>query len=181
MTRFGYVMVTYFGGIGIAAASLVTVPVKLLWNATASTPVGLYSLGAADHLKRGDLVAVMPDKGLADFIVGRGYIGRGVPLLKHIAALSGDSVCRRDNHVTVNGRVTAEALPRDHLGRPLPVWRSCRRLSDGEVFLLNSGVRDSLDGRYFGALKVSSVLGKATPLYTDPAANGHFVWRATSR
>ena len=81
MTRFGYVMVTYFSGIGIAAASLVTVPVKLLWNATASTPVGLYRLGAAGHLKRGDLVAVMPDKGLADFIVGRGYIGRGVPLL----------------------------------------------------------------------------------------------------
>jgi conjugative transfer signal peptidase TraF len=181
MTRFGYVMMTYFSGLGIAVASLVTVPVKLLWNATASTPLGLYRLGAADHLKRGDLVAIMPDMGLADFMVARGYIGRGVPLLKHIAALSGDSVCRRDNHVTVNGRVTAEALPRDHLGRPLPVWRGCRRLSEGEIFLLNSGVRDSLDGRYFGALKVSAILGKATPLYTDPGANGHFVWRATSR
>jgi conjugative transfer signal peptidase TraF len=181
MTRFGYVMVTYFCGIGIAAASLVTVPVKMLWNATASTPVGLYSLGAADHLKRGDLVAVMPNKSLSQFMVARGYIGRGVPLLKHIAALSGDSVCRRDNHVTVNGRVTAEAFQRDHLGRPLPVWWGCRHLSTGEVFLVNSSIRDSLDGRYFGALKVSAVLGKATPLYTDPSGNGHFVWRATSR
>ena len=181
MTRFGYVMVTYFSGLGIAVASLVTVPVKLLWNATASTPLGLYKLGAADHLKRGDLVAIMPDMGLADFMVARGYIGRGVPLLKHIAALSGDSVCRRETHVTVNGRDTAEALPRDHLGRPLPVWRGCRRMSDGEVFLLNSSVRDSLDGRYFGVLKLRAILGKATPLYTDPAGNGHFVWRATSR
>ena len=61
MTRFGYVMVTYSTVFGIGFASFVTMPVKLLWNATASTPVGLYSLGAPDTLKRGDFIAVRPD------------------------------------------------------------------------------------------------------------------------
>ena len=181
MTRFGYVMVTYATVLGIGIASFVTMPVKLLWNATASTPVGLYSLGAPDTLKRGDLVAVRPDILLADFMVARGYIGHGVPLLKRIAALSGDKVCRRGPRVTVNGRAMADALARDHLGRALPVWRGCRRLSDGEVFLLNRAVRDSLDGRYFGPMSARAVIGRATPIYTDPSGKGHFVWRAMSR
>lgn len=181
MTRFGYVMVTYFAAMGVTIASCLSLPVKLLWNASASTPVGFYHLDAPRHLKIGDLVAVMPDKPLADFMVGRGYIGRGVPLLKHIAALPGQEVCRAGDTVTVDGVLFGDALDHDRRGRPLPVWQGCRRIADGDIFLMNPSVPDSLDGRYFGPLPARDVLGKATPLYTDEAGDGRFVWRATTR
>ena len=180
MTRLGYVMVTYFSLMAIAIGSCVSLPVKLLWNASGSVPIGLYDLERPSPLKVGDLVAVMPDKPLADFMVGRGYIGRGVPLLKHIAALPGQEVCRTGSAVAVDAVPFGDALDRDTHGRPLPVWQGCRRIADGDIFLMNPSVPDSLDGRYFGPLPGRDVIGKATPLYTDEAGDGRFIWRAAT-
>jgi len=181
MTRFGYVMATYFVTLGVAAVSFVSVPVKLTWNASASTPIGLYSLNAPRSLKVGELVAAMPEKPLADFMVGRGYIGRDVPLLKHVAALPGQEVCRIGHNVTVDAVQLGDALDCDRLGCPLPVWRGCRRIADGQVFLMNPSVHDSMDGRYFGPIPVRTIIGQAAPLYTDERDNGRFVWRGLSR
>lgn len=181
MTRFGYVMVTYFSAMGVAIASFVPTPLRLVWNASASVPIGFYDLDPPRHLAVGDLVAVMPDKPLADFMVERGYIGRGVPLMKHVAALPGQTVCRNGNAVTVDAVPIGDALDRDKRGRALPVWLGCRRIADSEIFLMNPEVRDSLDGRYFGPISARAVIGKATPLYTDEAGDGRFVWHAPTR
>lgn len=180
MTRFGYVMVTYFSVMGVAIASFIPTPLRLVWNASASVPVGLYDLDPPRDLHVGDVVAVMPDKPLADFMVERGYIGRGVPLMKHIAALPGQRVCRSGNTVTVDAVPVGNALGHDRRGRELPVWQGCRRIGDGQVFLMNPSVPDSLDGRYFGPIPARAVIGKATPLYTDEAGDGRFVWRAAT-
>ena len=181
MTRFGYVMVTYVSIMGVAIASFVPTPLRLVWNASASVPIGLYDLAPPRHLAIGDLVAAMPDKPLSDFMVGRGYIGRNVPLMKRVMGLPGQQVCRAGDTVTVDAVPLGEALDRDRLGRPLPVWQGCQRIGDGQVFLMNPDVRDSLDGRYFGPLPARAVIGKATPLYTDEDGDGRFVWRAATR
>lgn len=178
MTRFGYVMATYFACVGVAIASVVSLPTKLVWNASASTPIGLYDLDPAHHLAVGDLVAAMPPSSVAELMVSRGYIGRHVPLLKHIAALPGQVVCRTGTAVTINGHRLGYALARDRMGRPLPVWQGCRRIAVDEILLMNPAVPDSFDGRYFGPTAMRSVIGKATPLYTDEQGDGRFVWRS---
>ncbi len=178
MTRFGYVMVTYVATIGVAVASLVSLPLRLVWNASASVPIGFYLIDPPRDVRVGDLVAVMPPKPLADFMVERGYIGRGVPLLKHVAALPGQQVCRTGNAITVDDVRFGDALDRDRRGRPLPIWQGCRKVADGDIFLMNVSVADSLDGRYFGPIAANAVIGQATPLYTDEDGDGRFVWRA---
>lgn len=50
MTRFGYVMVTYFSIMGVAIASCIPTPLHLVWNASASVPIGLYDLDPPRHL-----------------------------------------------------------------------------------------------------------------------------------
>lgn len=181
MTRFGYVMATYFSVMGVAIAAFIPTPLRLVWNASASVPIGLYDLDPPRHLEIGDLVAVAPDKPLADFMVERGYIGRSVPLMKRVMGLPGQQVCRAGNTVTVDAVPLGEALDRDRLGRDLPVWQGCRRIADGDIFLMNPDVRDSLDGRYFGPIRSRTVIGKATPIYTDEAGDGRYVWRAATR
>ncbi len=178
MTRFGYVMVTYVATIGVAVASLVSLPLRLVWNASASVPIGFYLIDPPRDVRVGDLVAVMPPKPLADFMVERGYIGRNVPLLKHVAALPGQQVCRTGNAITVDDVRFGDALDRDRRGRPLPIWQGCRKVADGDIFLMNVSVADSLDGRYFGPIAANAVIGQATPLYTDEDGDGRFVWRA---
>lgn len=181
MTRLGYIRTTTFAVLVFGVLSLVPIAPKLVWNASASAPVGLYAIDRSAALEVPDLVAVEAPERLATFLSERGYLPRGVPLMKRVAALPGQRVCRSGARITVDDIDLGEALERDRLGRPLPVWRGCRAVAPSELFLMNWQVRDSLDGRYFGPLPAASVIGRATPLYTDENGDGRFVWRAPTR
>jgi conjugative transfer signal peptidase TraF len=181
MTRFGYVMTTYFSALSVGILSFVPVAPKLIWNASASLPIGFYTIAPAEHLEVADLVAVDPPEPLASFLAERRYLPRGVPLLKRIAGLPGQHVCRNGAHVTVDGIDMGDALVRDRLGRELPAWQGCRHVADDEVFLMNWWVEDSLDGRYFGPLPATSIIGRAMPLWTDEEGTGRFEWRTPTR
>ncbi|MFC6447732.1 S26 family signal peptidase [Shinella zoogloeoides] len=178
MSRRRILAVTLLAVIGIAAASAADMPTKLLWNATASAPVGFYIIEPANRIEVPELVAVRPPEPLAGFMIARGYVGRGVPLLKRVVGLPGQRVCRIGHAITVDGVEMGDTLDRDRIGRALPVWQGCRVIADGQLFLMNWDVPDSLDGRYFGPISASSVIGRALPLWTDEDGDGRFVWRA---
>lgn len=143
---------------------------RLIWNASASVPVGLYYASPAGRLEVGELVAVTPHKALADFLAMREYLPRDVPLIKHVLALPGTGVCRKGATVFVDGKPYGRARERDRRGRSLPRWQGCRLLGDGEIFLMNPDAPDSFDGRYFGPLPVTAVTATLTPLWTDEPA-----------
>jgi conjugative transfer signal peptidase TraF len=151
----------------VGMTSLLRPVPKLLWNASASVPIGLYAVKPTSVHHVGDLVIVRPSGTLAAFLEVRGYLARGVPLLKRIAALPGQDVCRIGRTITIDEVTMGQALDRDHLGRILPGWQGCVRLADDEVFLMNFQSEYSLDGRYFGPLPVSTIVSRADPLWTE--------------
>jgi len=181
MTRRIYVRATVFAASAFAisyAVIAITDPLpRFIWNASASAPLGLYRVLPERDPPIGALVAVTPPKCLASWLTARGYLGENVPLLKHVAAKAGQRVCRIGNTVTVDARPAVLALTHDRLGRPLPVWRGCRTLATGELLLLNPEHPDSLDGRYFGPLPASTVLGRAIPILTRDTPNAPLSWR----
>ncbi len=138
----------------------------LVWNATASAPLGFYRIAPARPVRVGDLVLLRPDTAAAALYAKRGYLPRGVPLLKPVAATAGMHVCAHDGRVSIAGRMLASARPADGKGRPIAAWSGCRALAAGEVFVLNPAVPTSLDGRYFGPSALSAVIGRALPLWT---------------
>ena len=91
-------------------------PPWLVWNASASVPIGLYAVDTIIDVHTGDLVVVRPPEPLARFLADRGYLPRGVPLLKHVAAACRTNGlphrpqrhCRRDR----NGRGPRARRPR---------------------------------------------------------------------
>jgi type IV secretory pathway protease TraF len=113
------------------------------------------------------LLVVAPPEPLATFLDERHYLPKTVPLLKHVAALPGQTVCRTGATITVDGIAVGIALGRDHLGRPLPTWQRCRVIAAGEVFLMNRRSAASLDGRYFGPLPTTTIVGRADPIWTE--------------
>jgi len=143
---------------------------RLIWNASASVPVGLYTVKPEGTARPEDLVVVTPPTPLADYLAQGGYLPHGVPLLKRIAAVGGQRVCRIDRTVTVDGAVLATARDRDRRGRALPRWSGCVTLTQTQVLLLNRDVPDSLDGRYFGPLPTSTIVGRAQPIWTRKGA-----------
>jgi conjugative transfer signal peptidase TraF len=159
-------------GLGVVAtlAPLALKPSPaLMWNATSSAPVGLYRVRSPDHLVVGDWVSARAPTGLAALFAARRYLPLNVPLVKQIAALPPSTVCRYGRHIAIDNRAVAVARSGDRLGRPLPKWRGCRRLAVDQVFLLNAAP-DSLDGRYFGPVAVTSLIGRLTPLWIQGRA-----------
>ena len=155
----------------LAGLGLIAVPAvagwqpRIIWNASASVPLGLYVTAPADRIALGDLVLVRPPAMLAAFLADRGYVARGVPLLKHVAALTPQVVCAEGTAITVDGETVAHRRMADRLGRPLPTWHGCHRLESGEVFLLNPAEPDSLDGRYFGPLPRTNIVARLRPVW----------------
>jgi conjugative transfer signal peptidase TraF len=181
MTRRFYARATAIAAASFAisfAAIAVTNPLpRVVWNASASAPMGLYRIEPDGNPPLGALVAVAPPQHLGRWMALRGYLGENVPLLKHVAANAGQRVCRTGNIVTVDGRPIVVALAHDRLRRPLPVWRGCRTLEADELLLLNPAHPDSLDGRYFGPLSTATVLGRAIPILTRNTPDAPLIWR----
>ncbi len=149
-----------------------------VWNLTPSVPRGLYAVRPPDDLRVTALVLARPPEPLATQLDRDGYLPRGVPLLKRIFALSGQTVCRNGIQISVDGIAASSARERDGRGRPLPNWQGCSVVSADEVFLMNWDEPDSFDGRYFGPLPRAAVIARALPLWTDEAGDGHYVWHA---
>jgi conjugative transfer signal peptidase TraF len=166
MTRFRRVASCSLAVLAIAASTPFHPLPKLIWNASASVPIGLYAVRPARPFHAAELVVVKPPGPLAAFLDERRYLPLGVPLLKRITGLPGQTVCRIDRTITVDGTPTGNALVRDRRGRSLPVWQGCQRIPAGDVFLMNRASKDSFDGRYFGLLPASTVVGRADPIWT---------------
>ena len=162
-----YGLLIALGVVSLVTPARLRPPPILLWNVSASVPVGLYSLEATDRRYLSELVAVLPPEPLASFLAAGNYLPRGVPMLKHILALPGQTVCRDGLVVTIDKVAVGMARERDRRGRALPVWQGCRVVARDALFLMNLRSADSLDGRYFGPLPLSAVIGRAHPVWVE--------------
>jgi len=160
---------TFFTAVVATSLLLSTIggtPPHYIWNASNSVPIGLYRVQSVTQLTVTELVAVQPPDLLAAFLDLNGYLPIGVPMLKRVLALPGQTVCRNGLTIAVDGIDIGNARERDGRGRPLPSWHGCRVIADGDVFVMNWQSEDSLDGRYFGSLPASAVIGRAVPVWT---------------
>lgn len=138
---------------------------RLIWNASASAPIGLYAVLPKAPLRRGDMAFAFAPPAARELAARRHYLPRNVPLLKRVVAMEGDQVCARDLGVRINGRPAAVRRETDRLGRALPGWQGCVVLGRDELFLLMTDSPDSFDGRYFGVSKRQQIVGRATALW----------------
>jgi conjugative transfer signal peptidase TraF len=160
------IFLTALAAVAILLSTITAKPVaRYIWNASESVSIGLYRLRPVGSLTAATLVAVQPPELLSTFLESRRYLPRGIPMLKQVLALPGQTVCREELAIIVDQRLVGEARLLDSRGRPLPVWQGCHVLAEGEVFLMNRQSAGSLDGRYFGVLPSSVVIGEAQPLW----------------
>ncbi|WP_230482659.1 S26 family signal peptidase [Sphingomonas sp. Leaf21] len=155
------------GAVGITLVlSTVALPPapRLVWNASASAPIGLYAVSPGTAAHPGDMVVARPPEPHRRLAATRRYVPLNVPLVKRVSATVGDEVCALGRQVFVNGRPVAERLDVDRAGRSLPQWSGCRRLRGDQRFLLMDAPA-SFDGRYFGVTEGSDIVGKARLLW----------------
>ena len=154
------------GGITLVGLTIAFPPApRLVWNASASAPIGLYAVTPGATVEPGDMViARVPDPSRM-MAAERRYIPANVPLVKRVAAAAGDEVCALGREIFVNGTWVVERRAFDAKGRPMPWWSGCVRLRGRQLFLLMSDSPGSFDGRYFGVTDGGLVVGKARLLW----------------
>jgi conjugative transfer signal peptidase TraF len=137
-------------------------PIRFLWNVSASVPTGLYALTDAAHAALGDRVVLWPPETMQALLAERGYLKPSTPLIKTVAAVAGQRVCRTKYRIIIDGKRAGTARKRDSEGRPLPKWHGCQ----------------TFDGRYFGPVVRSLITARAVPLWTDERGDCRRVWFA---
>ena len=137
---------------------------RLVWNASPSAPMGLYYLHPGRAPEPGDMVVAWPPAPIRQLAATRHYLPLHVPLVKRVAATSGDTVCALGQAIFINGRRAAERRQTDGQGRPMPSWRGCVTLRGGAVLLLMDDSA-SFDGRTFGPTRRQDIIGTAHLLW----------------
>ena len=151
-------------GFALVTASSFQMPTYVVWNVSESMPRGLYWIDHRPAL-RGDIAVVRLPEAIAEFAARRDYLPKAAVLIKQVAAMGGDRVCRFGTNVFTNAHRRASAQIHDYAGRLMPIWSGCQLLKSHEVFLL--GLRPgSFDSRYFGSINASRIVGRATILWS---------------
>ena len=154
-------------GIAVVALTAAFPPApRLVWNASASAPIGLYAVTPGAEVDPGDMVIARVPDPWRMMAASRRYLPANVPLVKRVFAGPGDEVCALGHAIFINGRWSAARLAADARGRPMPWWTGCVRLHGHQFFLLMASSPASFDGRYFGVTGSGEIVGKARPLWT---------------
>lgn len=153
----------------ILAVMMVAIPIApahrhLVVNLTASMPRGLYLMSSSRSPHAHDIVVVRLTSAANAIAVSRGYLTARHPVLKRVAGVAGDRICRFGGAVSINGRPAATARARDRAERALPHWHGCLRLRPRQLFVLGTAA-GSFDSRYFGAVEQSAIVGIAHPVW----------------
>jgi type IV secretory pathway protease TraF len=119
---------------------------------------GLYvRIDDAHDLKRGEIVALPMPTAAKEYLVGKLGYPADTLLIKRVAALPGDIVCRQADTLSVAGK-TLQAKARDMHDNVLPNWQGCHKLSNERIFIQGDHL-GSYDSRYFGPVSRHALSG----------------------
>ena len=142
----------------------------LLYPSTPSLPAGLY-IKIGDSVERGSIVAFpVPEAALAY----RRSIGRRVDpdflFLKPVIALPGDLVCNDvDAGLWLNGRkVALDDSPGSTKATRCRSGRTADASPRSEVFTFADHAPNSFDGRYYGPIERSRMVGVYRMIWKNP-------------
>ena len=127
--------------------------------------MGFYVVSSPNDLGVGDMAIAWPPKAVRHLASNRRYLPAGVPLVKRIAAVSGERICADRTRVFIDGDKVAQRLISDPSARPMPWWSGCHILRSGEIFLLSARNPYAFDGRYFGTTNLKDIIGRGRLLW----------------
>lgn len=165
MNRRRWLIAATLPAVAIGATLAAPPAPRLVWNASASAPIGLYGVSPGSSIARGVTVIAWTPMRYRHLAAVRRYVPENVPLVKQVAGMAGDRICALGNTITLNGHAVAKRRAVDAAGRLMPRWQGCFRLGQHQLFLLMAEVPGSFDGRYFGPTDKADVVGPASALW----------------
>ncbi len=134
---------------------------SIVYQGSASMPKGFYLVSPVRQLNKGDIVVFNPPESTAQFLWKRHWLPEGASMMKHVAAIPGDRVCKSKGAIWINEKRFAQVYRFYKPGKLLPSLSFCEKLGKDEYLLMSTDIAHSFDGRYFGSVKRNEIKGKA--------------------
>lgn len=139
---------------------------RLVYNTTASMPIGLY-YKTSEPVVRKSIILAKPHK--SDYIlqaIKYGYISENEILLKRVIGIPGDKVRITQEGIYVNDDLIANTriFVVDTNKRPLIYKTLDKTLMNNEYIIVGDSEK-SFDSRYFGIVTSDEVISTVVPLY----------------
>ncbi|EJF76247.1 conjugative transfer signal peptidase TraF [Bartonella alsatica] len=140
-------------------------------NYSRSAPIGIWKVNYFQKkMQRGELMEVCPpDAPIVKEFVEKGYLQSGacpsgsISFLKPLVAIAGDVVSITGKGISVNGHFLKNSQRmRGISGVPNGEYL----VAEGYAWFISSFDPVSFDSRYFGAVSVMNIMGKASPILT---------------
>ena len=141
-------------------------PKILVYNHTASLPIGWYLILPYREYQVNDIVVFRPTEEIEELAVQRGWKQPGEPMLKQIGALENMTWQIADNgQFYIGSAYWGQVAEQDSNGRPLPKLCGTYTVPHGNFLpvVKNPG---SFDGRYYGTMPLNNILYSVVPLIT---------------
>ncbi len=161
--KISILMTTSCSALALLIPSFCTLSPVIVWNMSPSSPIGLYLL-QNETAKHGDFIAIKLEECAADLAETRNYLPKSALLIKRVASVQNDTICRVGDDIFINNKLVAKALKYDNRGRNMPFWTNCLNLNSKQIFVLSAD-KNAFDSRYFGPVNRSQILGIARPIW----------------
>ena len=123
------------------------------FNVTPSSPIGIYYSYKYNKFKKGDYVVYKMNDKYKKYVSPK---FKDLLTIKKIVATYRDTIEIKNGNIYINGKYMGRMLK----GIPTTLEEGKTTLSDDEVFTM-SNRDDSLDGRYYGTIKIKDIKAKA--------------------
>ncbi|MGD9108708.1 MAG: S26 family signal peptidase [Gammaproteobacteria bacterium] len=137
----------------------------ITYQATTSMPKGFYFISPAKVLYKGDIVLFRPPDEIVRFLIEEKWLPKSGLMLKYVFALSGDYVCQDKKWIYINHHRVAPIYNEYAHGKKIPNSYFCGKLAKNQYLLMSIQVKRSFDGRYFGPVDRTRIIGVAKYLF----------------
>lgn len=153
-------------GLAVLGPAWRSTEIIIVRNLSPSLPPGFYLVQPSHNVSLGEIAVFRLPRDVLRKVGGRRWLAHPPLLIKPTAAVTGARVCHWTSSIRINGVRVGSTLLTDSEGLELPRIRGCYRIRRGWFLPLSNRIPNSFDGRYFGALPPSLLLGRAVPLLT---------------
>lgn len=146
---------------GIVVFFLKQIGIGLSIQLSASMPKGIYFITPIKNIDRGDVVIFKPPSAIDTFLIQQKWVPRSGVLLKTVMAVPGDYVCKKNHWVWLDRKKTAYVFEYYEPHKKLPNIPFCGALNPDQYLLMSVLNNKSFDGRYFGIINRTNLIGRA--------------------